>query len=431
MKNTFYITLISALFFTACIQKEDLNTKNNISTKLALNDAIRAKNLSEVKRILSNDTLTNRTLIDEYGAMHLAVKLNHYEIAELLSQKGASLNMLDENKDTPLLISSRNSTNAISKMLLCNGAKKDIVDSKGFTSLDYAIKNNDLFIIKMLKSSDMTNMCEKLDISLEYYNKNENQICGKILSGKALNIDLILNEESNVKPVEIGKYNSNLMNDNYCAKLDIKLDSKLNYTVTARASNTIDIDIEIINFDDLERNNNISNIKRKDINISELYADLMKEFNKDFTLWDAELLKDGLIFRFKNPELLFAHGSSDLNPKYKLILNDFFPRYLNILDRYKEKISVVRIEGHTSSVYSAANNEKERYAYNKELSSIRANTVFNYILSIDNSVIKDKKDWLSSSLKPYGMAYDDLIYDKNDKENESLSRRVEFKIIKK
>jgi outer membrane protein OmpA-like peptidoglycan-associated protein/ankyrin repeat protein len=431
MKNTFYITLISALFFTACIQKEDLNTKNNISTKLALNDAIRAKNLSEVKRILSNDTLTNRTLIDEYGAMHLAVKLNHYEIAELLSQKGASLNMLDENKDTPLLISSRNSTNAISKMLLCNGAKKDIVDSKGFTSLDYAIKNNDLFIIVMLKSSDMTNMCEKLDISLEYYNKNENEICGKILTGKALNIDLILNEESNVKPVEIGKYNSNLMNDNYCAKLDIKLDSKLNYTVTARASNTIDIDIEIINFDDLERNNNISNIKRKDINISELYADLMKEFNKDFTLWDAELLKDGLIFRFKNPELLFAHGSSDLNPKYKLILNDFFPRYLNILDKYKNQIALVRIEGHTSSVYSAAKNEKERYAYNKELSSIRANRVFNYILSIDNSVIKDKKDWLSSSLKPYGMAYDDLIYDKNDKENESLSRRVEFKIIKK
>jgi outer membrane protein OmpA-like peptidoglycan-associated protein len=428
MKNTFYITLILALFFTACIQKEDLNTKNNIGTKLELNDAIRAKNLSEVKRILSNDTLTNRTLIDEYGAMHLAVKLNHYEIAELLIQKGASLNILDKNKDTLLLISSRNSTNAISKMLLCNGAKKDIVDSKGFTSLDYAIKNNDLFIIKMLKSSDMTNMCEKLDISLEYYNKNENQICGKILSGNALNIDLILNDESNVKPVEIGKYNSNLMNDNYCAKLDIKLDSKLNYTLTARASNTIDIDIEIINFDDLERNNNI---KRKDINISELYSDLMKEFNKDFTLWNAELLKDSLIFRFKNPELLFAHGSSDLNPKYKLILNDFFPRYLNILDRYKEKISVVRIEGHTSSVYSVAKNDKQRYEYNKELSSIRANTVFNYILSIDNSVIKDKKDWLSSSLKPYGMAYDDLIYDKNDKENESLSRRVEFKIIKK
>jgi outer membrane protein OmpA-like peptidoglycan-associated protein len=431
MKNTFYITLISALFFTACIQKENLNTKNNISTELELNDAIRAKNLSEVKRILSNDTLTNRTLIDEYGAMHLAVKLNHYEIAELLSQKGASLNMLDENKDTPLLISSRNSTNAISKMLLCNGAKKDIVDSKGFTSLDYAIKNNDLFIIEMFKSTDISNMCEKLDISLEYYNKNENEICGKILTGKALNIDLILNEESNVKPVEIGKYNSNIMNDNYCAKLDIKLDNKLNYTVTARASNTIDIDIEIINFDDLERNNNISNIKRKDINISELYADLMKEFNKDFTLWDAELLKDGLIFRFKNPELLFAHGSSDLNPKYKLILNDFFPRYLNILDKYKNQIALVRIEGHTSSVYSVANNEKERYAYNKELSSIRANRVFNYILSIDNSVIKDKKDWLSSSLKPYGMAYNDLIYDKNDKENESLSRRVEFKIIKK
>jgi outer membrane protein OmpA-like peptidoglycan-associated protein len=425
MKNTFYITLISMLFFTACIQKEDITTKNNsTSSELELHDAVRSKNLNEVKRLVSNGLLINSQDKDGYSAINLAVKLNHYEIAEFLIKKGASLNIVDIYKDTPLLVSTRNSTNAISKILLCNGAKKDVVDSKGFTPLGYAIKNNDLFIIEILKSSDITNMCKKLDISLEYYDKNENQICGKILNGKALNIDLILNDESNEKAIQIGKYSSSLIDNKYCAKLDKELDAKSNYTITAMASNTIDKDIEIMNFDDLEKRNNIE----KKVG---LYADLMKEFSSNFILWDAELLKDGLVFRFKNPEVLFAHGSSDLNPKYKLILNDFFPRYLNILGKYKEEISLVRIEGHTSSVYSSAKNDKERYEHNKKLSTNRANIVLNYVLSIDNTLIKDKKDWLNNSLKSYGMAYDNLIYDKNAKEDESLSRRVEFKIVKK
>lgn len=425
MKNTFYIALISMLFFTACIQKEDITTKNNsTSSELELHDAVRSKKLNEVKRLVSNGLLINSQDKDGYSAINLAVKLNHYEIAEFLIKKDASLNIVDIYKDTPLLVSTRNSTNAISKILLCNGAKKDVVDSKGFTPLGYAIKNNDLFIIEILKSSDITNMCKKLDISLEYYDKNENQICGKILNGKALNIDLILNDESNEKAIQIGKYSSSLIDNKYCAKLNKELDAKLNYTITAMASNTIDKDIEIMNFDDLEKRNNIE----KKVG---LYADLIKEFSNDFTLWDAELLKDGLVFRFKNPEVLFAHGSSDLNPKYKLILNDFFPRYLNILGKYKEEISLVRIEGHTSSVYSLAKNDKERYEHNKKLSTNRANIVLNYVLSIDNTLIKDKKDWLNNSLKSYGMAYDNLIYNKNAKEDESLSRRVEFKIVKK
>ncbi|MDZ7819501.1 MAG: ankyrin repeat domain-containing protein [Aliarcobacter sp.] len=335
MKNTFYITLIITLFFTACSQKENITIQNDTNLEFELHNAVKSKNLNEVKSVLSN-VLINTQDDDGYAAINLAVKLNHYEIVEFLAKKGASLNIVDKYKDTPLLVSTKNSTNAISKILLCNGAKKDIVDAKGFSALDYAIKNNDLFIIEMLKSSDISNMCKKLDISLGYYYKNENQICGKIVNGAALNIDLILNDESNEKPVEVGKYNSVLINNYYCVTLDKKLDPKLNYSVTAMASNGIDKDIEIINFDDLERNNSINIIEKKDINISELYADLMKEFSSDFALWDAELLKDGLIFRFKNPELLFTHGSSDLNPKYKLILNDFFPRYLNILNKYKE-----------------------------------------------------------------------------------------------
>ena len=128
--------------------------------------------------------------------------------------------------------------------------------------------------------------------------------------------------------------------------------------------------------------------------------------------------------------MLFAHGSSELSSDYKIILDDFFPRYLNVLYNYKNEIEQVRIEGHTSSVYSSAKNESEKYAKNKELSTKRANKVVDYVSSIPNNFIIEHKDWLNDYVKPYGMASDKLIY-KQGVEDESLSRRVEFVIIKK
>ena len=102
--------------------------------------------------------------------------------------------------------------------------------------------------------------------------------------------------------------------------------------------------------------------------------------------------------------MLFAHGSSELSSDYKIILDDFFPRYLNVLYNYKNEIELVRIEGHTSSVYSSAKDENEKYTKNKELSTKRANSVLSYVSSIENDFITQHKN---------------------------LSRRVDFVIIKK
>ena len=104
--------------------------------------------------------------------------------------------------------------------------------------------------------------------------------------------------------------------------------------------------------------------------------------------------------------------------------------FIFVLYNYKNEIEQVRIEGHTSSVYSSAKNESEKYAKNKELSTKRANKVVDYVSSIPNNFIIEHKDWLNDYVKPYGMASDKLIY-KQGVEDESLSRRVEFVIIKK
>src|SRR6201996_6580820 len=82
-----------------------------------------------------------------------------------------------------------------------------------------------------------------------------------------------------------------------------------------------------------------------------LFDDLQKEFKTDLPKWKAQLLKNDLAIRFSEPEVLFDSGSSQLKPEFQAILQDFFPRYLRILTlpKYRDAISEVRIEGHTSS----------------------------------------------------------------------------------
>ena len=113
----------------------------------------------------------------------------------------------------------------------------------------------------------------------------------------------------------------------------------------------------------------------------------MAEFGSDFDPWNAELDKDGLVFRFKKPEVLFTHGSSDLRDGFKKILDNFIPRYMKIIDKYKDQIKDVIIEGHTSSVYASAKNDVERYTKNKILSEKRAKHVYEYTLAQRNNFV--------------------------------------------
>jgi outer membrane protein OmpA-like peptidoglycan-associated protein len=134
------------------------------------------------------------------------------------------------------------------------------------------------------------------------------------------------------------------------------------------------------------------------------------------------------MFRFNNPAAIFTVGDSNLKEGFTDILTDFFPRYLKVLDNYKENIQEVRIEGHTSSEYSTAKNDQERYDLNKELSIKRATTVRDYAV---NTVSDENKQWVEETFKPHGMAYENLIYNPDGTENKVASRRVDFKIVQK
>ena len=91
-------------------------------------------------------------------------------------------------------------------------------------------------------------------------------------------------------------------------------------------------------------------VRRYDQIKTQLYIDLQDEFKEDLKVWRATI-DSSLCIRFQEPAMLFDNDKAELKPLFKDILDDFFPRYIKVLNRpeYKENIVEIRIEGHTDS----------------------------------------------------------------------------------
>ena len=159
-----------------------------------------------------------------------------------------------------------------------------------------------------------------------------------------------------------------------------------------------------------------------------LYEELRKEFSADLPKWHAQLIKADLTLRFSEPDILFSPGSSELKPAFKDILSDFFPRYVRILrsPRYRDAISEIRIEGHTSSDWTGAASPDDAYLHNMELSQARTRSTLLYVLMVPQ--VRGDLDWLRRLVTANGLSSSRLILDASGKEDAARSRRVEFKI---
>lgn len=159
-----------------------------------------------------------------------------------------------------------------------------------------------------------------------------------------------------------------------------------------------------------------------------LFEDLNREFQKDLPKWKAQLIKNDLTIRFSEPEVLFATGSSELKPEFQLILQDFFPRYVRILTskKYRDSISEVRIEGHTSSDWYGVGSAGDAYFRNMELSQARTRSTLAYVMSLPAD--QDQLAWLRHYVTANGLSSSRLITDANGVEDVARSRRVEFRV---
>ncbi|WP_270428070.1 OmpA/MotB family protein [Fusobacterium mortiferum] len=164
----------------------------------------------------------------------------------------------------------------------------------------------------------------------------------------------------------------------------------------------------------------------KKVKIS-IYEELFNEFETDLNDWNAYIDQETLSIKFREPDVFFEQGSSKLNEKFKEILNDFFPRYMAILnsDKYRDEIEEVRIEGHTSTEWTRRSTPMESYFRNMELSQNRTRSTLHYIMSLDS--MKKHENFMIEKVTANGLSYSKRIMI-NGKEDKKLSRRVEFRI---
>ncbi|MDE6342811.1 MAG: OmpA family protein [Muribaculaceae bacterium] len=171
---------------------------------------------------------------------------------------------------------------------------------------------------------------------------------------------------------------------------------------------------------------------------SKLHDKLVEKFAQDTLKWQMAIGKD-LTMKFKEPTVLFASGSYELTPRFKEILDEFLPRYFNILlkDSLSNKIQEIRIEGHTDTV-PIPRFDTDSYIANAMLSQQRALSVVRYFRSMPvyHQYTPEQQHqlefWLTANGLSYGKALDsngEYTLRSGKPIDKDLSRRVEFRIV--
>lgn len=179
--------------------------------------------------------------------------------------------------------------------------------------------------------------------------------------------------------------------------------------------------------------NNVTKAKNKIENVAvawnevrnELYVKLADEFSNDLEEWQAEINRDTLSVRFREPSVYFEAGSSRLTQGFIRILDNFFPRYIDILSNYREYIAEVRIEGHTSSEWAGNVSTLEAYFRNMKLSQDRTRAVLQHCLNLPS--IRENISWAMKTITANGLSSGQPII-RDGREVPELSRRVEFRV---
>ena len=158
---------------------------------------------------------------------------------------------------------------------------------------------------------------------------------------------------------------------------------------------------------------------------TDLYNDLYEEFKDDLEQWGAEIDKESLTIRFKEPDVLFEPNRAVLRRKFQIILKDFFPRYLGILhkEKYRNSIAEIRIEGHTANP-----GDKFLFMSGMLLSQDRTNSVLDFVLN--RYVLDDNelREWCEQYLISIGKSHSQPMLNDDGLPDWSSSRRVEFRI---
>ncbi|RUM46152.1 MAG: OmpA family protein [Hydrogenimonas sp.] len=161
----------------------------------------------------------------------------------------------------------------------------------------------------------------------------------------------------------------------------------------------------------------------------EIYKALYNEFKDDLhkESWNASIDPETLTITFNAPQVQFERNRADLKESYKEVLQDFFPRYLRVLSKFKNEIEEIRIEGHTSSIWNNKVSDTIAYFKNMALSQDRTRSVLEYVYQLPSTA--PYRPWLKEHVAAVGFSSAHIIKDKDGNEDYNASRRVSFRIL--
>lgn len=153
----------------------------------------------------------------------------------------------------------------------------------------------------------------------------------------------------------------------------------------------------------------------------------------DLARWKAEFNEATLSFRFSDPETLFQPGSAAITPRFAAILQEFGPALMEALatDDAHLQVASLRVEGHTSSEWSASStrqNASHAHIRNMSLSQDRAFSVVRHLSELP-SIEGYWSQWASGKIQALGLGPNRLLRDEFDVEIPDRSRRVEVWIV--
>jgi len=158
-----------------------------------------------------------------------------------------------------------------------------------------------------------------------------------------------------------------------------------------------------------------------------IYDALLAEFQPDLDRWNAEIDQETLTFVFNSPDVLFRNSQKSLSSRYKALLGDFFPRYMEVLGAYQGSVTEVLIEGHTSSVWGRSSSDTQAYFLNMQLSQDRTRSVLEYVYQLPS--VTDYQPWIKSHVAAVGFSSSRPILSSEGVEDKNLSRRVTFRVV--
>lgn len=158
-----------------------------------------------------------------------------------------------------------------------------------------------------------------------------------------------------------------------------------------------------------------------------IFQALQVEFKEDLLRWGAVIDRDTLTVAFNNSDAMFATGEAALTQGYQRVFEEFFPRYMDVLQPFTESIEAVRIEGHTSSGWGADVGANQSYFNNLRLSQERARSVLRSVYGLES--LASYQIWMMRNVAAVGYSSSRPIYNSDGSENIERSKRVAFRVV--